>query len=248
MRKIKVFGWVSLLCLYLLPNTSWALPKGFVYLDKIAPSIIQNMRYASSYNFIGRPITGYSRGRCILTHQAADKLANIQAQALNKGYSLKVYDCYRPQRAVDDFFQWSKNSQNGMKQAFYPREDKTTLFTKGYIAKYSGHSRGSTVDLSLVPLKQKTKKHRSNKELSACFAPYKKRITDDSVDMGTNYDCLDKSAHVFYKKITKRARYNRYLLRKLMINNGFYPYSKEWWHFTLRNEPFKRQYFNFLVS
>ena len=236
----------SLLCL--LPAVGYALPKGFVYLSDIDPSIIQDMRYAGPHNFIGRTIEGYLRGTCILTKKAALRLKAIQKQLKPKGYSLKVYDCYRPQQAVNDFYRWSQNKNSTMKAEFYPREDKKELFRKGYIANYSGHSRGSTVDLTLVPLNKRTQESFSTaSKLRACYAPYKKRFKDNSINMGTGYDCLDKTAHVFYKQIPRTAKFNRYQLRKIMLSNGFYPYNKEWWHYTLRNEPFKRTYFNFPV-
>lgn len=232
----------------IVPNTLLALPPNFVYLSKFAPSIQQEIRYAGYYNFVGRPIKGYYKATCILTQKAAARLANIQKKAHKQGYSLKVYDCYRPQRAVDDFYRWSRNRKTRMKREFYPREAKKNLFKKGYIAKYSGHSRGSTVDVTLVKLSQKANTTpRSSTRMKACYLSYKYRNHDNSIDMGSNYDCLDRSAHRLYPSIAKKAKINRSLLRRLMLNNGFYPYAKEWWHFTLRNEPFKRQYFNFPV-
>jgi zinc D-Ala-D-Ala dipeptidase len=237
------------LLLILVSNSLYALPKGFVYLYDYAPSIIQEMRYASAHNFIGRPIKGYHKPKCILTKRTARQLAKVQASLLKKGYSLKVYDCYRPKQAVFDFYQWSKKPDDiKMKSEFYPREIKSNLFNKGYISKYSGHSRGSTVDLTIVNLKRlQQANYTPGQPLSACHSSIKKRFNDNSIDMGTGFDCLDKTASVFSKNITKRQRYHRYLLRKLMMQNGFYPYSKEWWHFTLRQEPFRRTYFNFKV-
>ncbi|NNM58751.1 MAG: M15 family metallopeptidase [Legionellales bacterium] len=226
-----------------------ALPKGFVYLGSVDPNIQQAIRYAGYHNFIGRPITGYGRPVCILTQPAAESLENAEKMLLASGYSLKVYDCYRPQRAVDDFYTWSKNPKDQlMKAEFYPRTDKAKLFDLGYIALQSGHSRGSTVDLTLVPLPLKPEAlYTPGQKLEACYAPYKQRFQDNSIDMGTGYDCLDVTAHVNNPSISRQAYQNRLLLRKVMIENGFVPYDNEWWHFTLKNEPYPKRAFDFPV-
>lgn len=226
------------------------LPPGFVYLHDVAPSILQDMRYATYHNFIGRPIKGYEAGECILTVQAADALAKVQAQLEKSHLSLKVYDCYRPQRAVNDFMQWSqKPSQTQMKAEFYPREDKAHLFDRGYIAAYSGHTRGSTMDLTIVALPAKAQAHYEvGQALVACYAPYAKRFADNSIDMGTGFDCLDETAYPSNKSVGKIAYQHRMLLRSVMMKYGFVPYSKEWWHFTLKNEPYPNTYFNFAVT
>lgn len=243
-HTLSLMGWL----LYLVPGLSFALPQGFVYLDQIAPSIIIDMRYASPDNFTGRPVKGYLKPRCILSLPAASQLAKVQRAALKKGYTLKVYDCYRPQRAVNDFFAWSRRDDDTkLKNDYYPRIKKKNLFEKGYIAKYSGHSRGSTVDLSLVQTNVKPPpKADSNKSSQApCYDS--KRRRDNSIDMGTNFDCLDPSAHRRYRFLSAKARSNRKLLLSLMRPFGFRPYSKEWWHFTLRHEPYPRHYFDFPV-
>lgn len=242
---IKKLILATIVCIFTSQEVM-SLPSGFVYLKNVAPTIKQEMRYASSYNFVGRRINGYYRAQCILSRQAALALAKVQKLALKKGYSLKVYDCYRPQRAVNDFYRWSQSRQRKMKTVFYPREDKATLFSKGYIAKYSGHSRGSTVDLTLVKINGSKSKH--HKSQANCYAPYHLRVDDDSINMGTNYDCLDKKAHYHSRDLSKQERHNRALLRRLMNKGNFYPYSKEWWHFTLRAEPYRRQYFNFPIK
>ncbi len=232
--------------LYGLSALTHALPNGFVYLHDIAPSIIEDMRYASVNNFVGKPIPGYSAPRCILTRAAALKLQETETAARARGYSLKVYDCYRPQRAVSAFYKWSANpNDTRMQKWFYPHEPKNTLFNKGYIAAYSGHSRGSTVDITLVNLHTK-----KNKKISAssCSNQSEQLVDDNSINMGTTFDCFDKSAHVFYSGLNQEQRNNRMLLRKLMTQNGFVPYSKEWWHFSLSNEPYPHTYFNFQVQ
>lgn len=239
-----------ILTLIILSSLSFganALPKGFVYLSDLAPSIIQDLRYTTSNNFIGNPIPGYKASRCILTLATAEQLAKIQKAANKMGYSLKVYDCYRPQRAVNAFYQWSQNPKDTrMKALFYPREDKKYLFAKGYIAEHSGHTRGSTVDLTLVQIGAAYP--RSIPITSLCFGKTANYRNDDSIDTGTRFDCMDVSAKVFYPDLSQQQKANRLLLRHLMLDNGFKPYSQEWWHFTLRKEPYPETYFDFPVS
>lgn len=243
---MRYFAWL----MFFIATQSYALPEGFVYLEDYAPDIIQDMRYATHHNFVGRPIDGYLKGRCILTKAAAQKLSSVQSALAPLGYGLKVYDCYRPKRAVKDFIAWSqKPNQEAMKGEFYPRVAKRDFFRKGYVAKYSGHSRGSTVDLTMVklPAKPQAVYHRGD-SLQACYAPKEKRFKDNSVDMGTGFDCFDKKSYPSSRRIPKRAYQNRMRLRDVMKAHGFRPYRKEWWHFTLRNEPYRRQYFDFPVA
>jgi zinc D-Ala-D-Ala dipeptidase len=179
---MRILGFLLVFC----SITSHALPRGFVCLDDYAPDILQDMRYATYHNFIGRPIAGYREGRCILTEPAARQLAKAEAAFKPLGYRLKVYDCYRPKRAVRDFITWSqKTNQQSMKAEFYPNVDKRDFFKKGYVAKYSGHSRGSTVDLTWVklPLKEQ-EKYARNQALEACYAPVHTRFRDNSIDYG----------------------------------------------------------------
>lgn len=228
-------------------QVSYSLPSNFVYLKDLAPDIQQDMRYATKNNFVGRPIVGYLAGKCILTKKAANALKQAQKIAKTYGYSLKVYDCYRPQRAVDDFYQWSQRQRSKVyDQAFYPRVKKSQLFQRGYIARYSGHTRGSTVDLTLVPAKRQ-RLERQHRSIERCYAPTSDYLTDNSIDMGTRFDCLDPSAHFHYAKQSKKQYANRKMLRKIMRQAGFKPYHKEWWHFSLSNEPYPKQYFDFLV-
>ncbi len=224
----------------------YGLPKGFVYLQEIDDGIEQDIRYYNSNNFMGRPVNGYRTPVCILTREAAQKLSLAQKAAQKKGYRLKVYDCYRPQRAVNDFYHWSLDpGATQQKSAFYPRTPKSQLFAKGYIARYSGHSRGSTVDLTLVKLNHIAKKHHS---LQRCYDRTPAYLKDNSINMGTRFDCLDPSAHLRYKNLSKKQKQNRFLLQKLMKTHGFDSYAKEWWHFTLKNEPYPKTYFNFPVQ
>ncbi|MCP0913992.1 MULTISPECIES: M15 family metallopeptidase [Legionella] len=221
-----------LLLFYLRP--SHALPENFVYLHELAPEIIEEIRYASSNNFMGQPAPGYVSPRCVLSRPAALQLKQAQEAIRAQGYTIKVYDCYRPQQAVNAFYTWAQDmNDTRMKEAFYPSEIKEALFSKGYIALHSGHTRGSTVDLTLVKLPQ---------------ANSTQKPEDNAVDMGTPFDFFDERAAVFYPKLAKEQKNNRMLLRKLMIANGFIPYEKEWWHFTLKNEPYPETYFNFSVQ
>lgn len=222
-----------------------ALPSGFVYLHQVSPDIIEELRYASADNFTGQRVPGYQAGRCILTQEAARQLALVEQTALKNGYKLKVYDCYRPRRAVKAFYRWSQSNDIRTKPYYYPREAKTALFAKGYISLASGHSRGSTVDLSLVKLTERG--HYPKKASAACYSQTNRHINDDSINTGTRFDCLDQSAHVFYPDLTASQRRNRLLLRQWMMAQGFSPYSKEWWHFTLKQEPYPRTYFDFPV-
>jgi D-alanyl-D-alanine dipeptidase len=223
-------------------------PGQFVALDRVDGTILQDMRYATHYNFVGRRIKGYREPVCILTRPAARALHRAQQALAPKGYGLKVYDCYRPTRAVDQFARWAGNpADQKMKREFYPHVDKRRAFDLGYIAHRSGHSRGSTVDLTLVALPPKPQPAWDGK-LRSCFARYRRRFADNSVNMGTGYDCIDPRAHTFDRRITGRPHRNRLLLRRTMEKAGFAPYDNEWWHFTLRGEPYPEKYFNFPVA
>lgn len=225
-----------------------ALPKGFVYLHDVAPDIIQDMRYATADNFIGNPIPGYKSGECIVTKEAAEQLKKAEQVIKTKGYTLKVYDCYRPKKSVDYFYKWSQKPKDERQKAnYYPRELKKELFKRNYIAQSSGHTRGSTVDITLVKLdtpSDKTYEH----QLIRCFDKSPKYLNDNSIDMGTRFDCLDVTANIHYANLSKTQKANRALLKQLMLSHGFKPYFNEWWHYTLKNEPYPRTYFNFSVK
>ncbi|QLH42934.1 MAG: M15 family metallopeptidase [Coxiellaceae bacterium] len=226
------------------------LPPNFVYLSDIDPTIQQDIRYADQHNFIGRPVKGYGAPACILTKPAAQALQQVQTVLRAKGLGLKVYDCYRPQMAVNDFIQWSQQPKlQQTKAEFYPRVNKADLFKLGYVAQKSGHSRGSTMDLTIIPLHGEPQAaYHPGQKLVACYAPLSQRFRDNSIDMGTGYDCLDKTAAFSDTSINKTAQQNRSLLQQIMTKYGFVPYEKEWWHFTLRNEPYQNTYFNFLIA
>ena len=221
-------------------------PSQFVALDQVDGTILQDMRYATKYNFVGRRIHGYREPVCILTRPAARALHKAQRRLKPEGYSLKVYDCYRPTRAVDQFARWAANpADQKMKREFYPRVDKSRAFELGYIAHRSGHSRGSTVDLTLVKLPPKPQPAWDG-TLRSCIARYRRRFADNSLNMGTGYDCIDPRAHTLAVK--GRPRRNRLLLERTMEKVGFLPYANEWWHFTLRDEPYPEKYFDFPVA
>ena len=201
-------------------------PEDFVYLLDLEPSIKIELRYFSNNNFIGQPIDGYHRSTIIVSKPTVLALQKVQNVLEKKGLGLKIFDAYRPQQAVNHFVRWAKVLNDTlMKQSYYPDVPKSELFKRGYIASKSGHSRGSTVDLTLIDLD-----------------------TGNELDMGSPYDFFGVQSHPFYKKITDKQRKNRMLLRRVMLKNGFKPYENEWWHFTLRDEPFPNQYFDFPVK
>ncbi|PZH16356.1 D-alanyl-D-alanine dipeptidase [Streptomyces sp. NTH33] len=225
-------------------------PKDFVALSAVDPTIIQEIRYFTPHNFVGRRIDGYRQPLCILTRPAAQALHTAQKQLLRKGYSLKVYDCYRPQRAVDHFVRWAQDlDDQAMKGEFYPHVDKTRLFADGYIAAKSGHSRGSTMDLTIVELPAgPTRPYVPGKPLVPCYAPKAERFPDNSLDMGTGYDCFDTLAHTLDPRIQGQQRANRLLLKSTLENLGFVNLAEEWWHYTYKPEPYPDTYFDFPVT
>ena len=200
--------------------------SGFVLLADLIPDIVQEIRYYSSYNFIGSRINGYEEPCAILTRKAARALQAVSNEAIVQGYRLKIYDAYRPARAVRQFVLWGiEDLDLRMKPYFYPELQKQELFVKGYIASQSSHSRGSTVDLTLLDMK-----------------------TGQEVDMGGPVDYFGELSHPDYRGITEDQFENRMTLQRLMTRNGFVPIDCEWWHFTLGDEPYPDTYFDFPVS
>ena len=230
-------------------------PSDFVDLHAVAPTILSDIRYFTPHNFTGDPVDGYLAPMCILTRPAAEALARAQQDFLEQGYTLKVYDCYRPQRAVDDFVAWAENlADQPMKPEFYPRVDKSTLFSDGYIAEHSGHSRGSTLDLTLVALpadRPAVESYVPGQPLTDCAAPQALRFPDDSIDMGTGFDCFDTLAHTMDPRIEGAPHKNRLLLAEGLERQGFVNYDKEWWHYTYKpagQEPYPDTFFDFPVD
>ncbi|MDT6987408.1 M15 family metallopeptidase [Streptomyces lusitanus] len=225
-------------------------PRDFVALHSVDPTILHEIRYVTPHNFVGSPVDGYKQPLCILTRPAAEALRTAQRRLLPRGYSLKVYDCYRPQRAVDHFVRWAEDlDDQTMKGEFYPNVDKTRLFADGYIAEKSGHSRGSTVDLTLVKLPARpTRPYHPGEPLTPCFAPKDERFPDNSVDMGTGYDCFDTLSHTLDPRITGVQRANRMLLKTTLEDLGFVNLAEEWWHYTFKPEAYPDTYFDFPVA
>ena len=202
------------------------LPDGFVYVKQHIPDIQSELRYCWDNNFVGEPIDGYYNDVCILTLQATKALKNVQEELKTKQLSLKIFDTYRPQRAVNHFWAWAKNVSDTLKkQEYYPNVDKKNLFKDQYIATRSRHSSGSTLDVTLVDL-------NTGKEL----------------DMGTPYDFFGPQSWIYYNRLSEEQTTNRLLLQSIMKKHGFRQYPQEWWHFTLRGEPYRNQYFDFPVE
>ena len=202
------------------------LPDEFCYLDKIIPNAVYDVRYYGTNNFVGERIDGYQVKRVILTRDAAAALAGVQKDLTPFGLGLKIFDGYRPQDAVLHFVRWAEDLKDTrMKQQYYPDVQKKNLFRDGYIAEKSGHSRGSTVDLTILDLK-----------------------TGQELDMGTGFDFFGPKSWPENKEMSVQVRSNRALLREVMVRNGFKPLKEEWWHFTLEFEPFPETYFNFYIK
>ena len=200
--------------------------SGFVLLSDYVPQIVQEIRYYSTYNFVGDRIDGYEEPCALLTREAARALKAVSNEMVVQGYRLKVFDAYRPACAVRHFILWGIEDQDvRMKPYFYPDLQKQELFAKGYIAKQSGHSRGSTVDLTLLDMK-----------------------TGKEVDMGSPFDLFHEISHPDCRTVTDEQYENRMFLQQAMTRNGFLPIDCEWWHFTLENEPYPDTYFEFPVS
>lgn len=232
------------------PPSGAEAPRAFVALSSVDPTIMQDMRYVRAHNFVGEPVDGYRQSVCILTRPAAEALHRAQVRLLRQGYSLKVYDCYRPQRAVDHFVRWAEDLGDERRKAeFYPRVDKSRLFEDGYIAKKSGHSRGSTMDVTLVRLPARpAPRPRPGQESVPCYAPRAERYPDNSVDMGTGFDCFDTLSHTDDPRVQGAQRANRDLLRSALTAEGFVNLPEEWWHFTHKPELFPDTYFDFPVA
>ncbi|MFF3085238.1 M15 family metallopeptidase [Streptomyces nojiriensis] len=232
------------------PPSGAKAPRAFVALRSVDPTILQDMRYARPHNFVGEPVDGYRQPVCLLTRPAAEALHRAQVRLLRQGYSLKVYDCYRPQRAVDHFVRWAEDLGDERRKAeFYPRVEKSRLFEDGYIARKSGHSRGSTMDVTLVRLPAlPAPRPRPGRESVPCYAPRAERYPDNSVDMGTGFDCFDTLSHTDDPRVQGAQRANRDLLRSVLAAEGFVNLPEEWWHFTHKPELFPDTYFDFPVA
>lgn len=201
--------------------------EGFVSVSEAVPDAILEIRYYSTYNFVGDRINGYEEPCALITREAGEALKAASDDAKELGYRLKIYDAYRPQTAVNNFIEWAEDvDDTRMKDYFYPELDKSVLFDQGYIAEKSGHSRGSTVDLTLFDMS-----------------------TGKEVDMGGVFDYFGELSHPDYTDgLTEEQINNRNILRDIMVENNFKPLDTEWWHFTLENEPYPDVYFDFPVN
>ena len=203
-----------------------SMPEQFVVVNDEIPSLVFDIRYYSNDNFLGTKVRGYESAKCILTRPASEALKKAQRAIGEAGYTLKIFDCYRPQQAVDHFVEWVGDADDQkMKAEYYPNEDKSQLIEKGYIADKSGHSRGSTLDLTLV-----------------------ERSSSAELDMGTPFDYFDALSNTDDPRISEQQKRNRLLLKAAMENHGFVNYDKEWWHYTLKDEPYPDTYFDFPVK
>ena len=212
-----------------------ALPGGFVYLRDVDPTIIQDIRYATANNFVGKPLAGYEAGECVVKREVGLRLKNIQQELAKQKLSLKMFDCYRPARAVADMVRWSRNGkETAAERRYNPAFAKADLFRLGYIAAYSGHSTGAALDLSLVDLTaDNSATFDPAKPYADCTAPAANRAPEGSIDMGTGYDCSDVKANTRASSITPAQRKWRDTLKAAMARQGFVNYFREWWHFSL---------------
>jgi zinc D-Ala-D-Ala dipeptidase len=225
----KLFVVIALVCISSCSQKTNYLPDGFVYLNEVVPDIVIDLRYYSKKNFVGDTIEGYHSNNAIITLEAANALFNVSNDLRKSNYGIMVFDVYRPQRSVNHFVRWARDLDDTlMKSLYYPEIKKSKLFEEGYIAEKSGHSRGSTIDLTLFYLDGDKK--------------------GEELDMGTSYDFFSLQSWPSSMGVTDIQRGNRMLLRDVMLKHGFKPLREEWWHFTLKSEPFANSYFDFLVN
>jgi D-alanyl-D-alanine dipeptidase len=230
------------------PAFAAEMPKDFVYLRDIDATILQDMRYAGPNNFTGAPVPGYDAPECVLLRPAADALAAVQADLRAKGFTLKVYDCYRPARAVASFVEWAKKPDDPAEKAtHYPNLPKSALFPI-YIATRSGHSRGATLDLTIVKLDSEPPAETETATPLPCTVPQQGPGSDGSLDMGTSFDCFDVEANTAAPGLTPDERDHRATLVEAMEARGFKNYPLEWWHFTLEPEPYPDTIFDFPIA
>lgn len=224
------------------------LPESFVYLDQINPKIFSNLRYLTTENFMHEKVIGYKKNRIIMTYKAAIALNEAWKVFNSKGYNIVIYDAFRPTRSVQNFVKWAedKNANQINKASYFPYVDHDKVFDEDYIANRSGHSRGSTIDISIIELgKSLQNVVRINRTLSddrqIIF------LDDNTIDMGSSFDLFDKASNTLSNLVTETSRQNRLFLKNVMELNGFVNYELEWWHFTLKDEPFPDTYFNFEI-
>lgn len=231
MKNLRLFilaaSAVLSLCLGCKPQmTPEQDSSGFVAITDVVPDVILEIRYFGTYNFVGTRIDGYKAPVALLTKVAADSLRAVSEDVMKLGYRIKIYDAYRPQCAVDHFVRWAADvADTTMRRYFYPNVDKSLLFEQEYIMEKSGHTRGSTLDLTLFDMS-----------------------TEKELDMGGTFDWFGEESHPDYTGITPQQYANRMILRDAMLRHGFKPLDSEWWHFTLKDEPYPDTYFTFPVQ
>jgi zinc D-Ala-D-Ala dipeptidase len=233
--RVKAIVIVFIVTAVVSQASAQTLPGGFVFLRDLDPSIIQDIRYAGSNNFVGRPLRGYEAGECVVKREVGLMLRSVQQELARQGLSLKMLDCYRPARASHDMVVWARNGRETPAERRYnPAFSKADLFRLGYIAERSQHSTGAALDLTLVDLKaDNSAVFDPARTYADCTAPASDRAPEGSVDMGTGYDCADVKAHTAARSITSAQRKWREKLVLVMARQGFVNYSKEWWHFSL---------------
>lgn len=226
MKKLIILALATLLLAACAKQTDPTMDRSdFVVVTEVIPDAILEIRYYSTYNFVGERIDGYEAPIALMTQQAADSLKAVSDELKAYGYRLKIWDAYRPQTAVNHFIRWAENVQDtAMKKIFYPMVDKSVLFEQGYIYARSSHSRGSTVDLTLIDA-----------------------ATGKELDMGSPFDWFGEESHPDYTNLTAEQLANRQILWDAMLGHGFTMIDSEWWHFTLANEPFPDTYFDFPI-
>ncbi len=228
------------------PVSCRSLPDDFAYLRDIDPTIDQKIVYATPGNFVGERIDGYQAGKCLLRAPVAEALKDVQADLKPQGLGLRIYDCYRPQKAVAHFVRWAEDLENhSTKSGYYPDVPKQELFEQGYIALESSHSTGTTVDLTLIRTDGDGEVFSGT---GTCDAGSGERSSDGSVDMGTNFDCFDEQSWTADPTISEQAKMNRMLLQTVMERHGFENFEKEWWHYSYSQIDGPRQSYDFDIK
>jgi zinc D-Ala-D-Ala dipeptidase len=235
-RPLTMRRWAACAVLHALlvgGASAGQLPVGFVYLREVAPDILQDIRYAGADNFMGRKVPGYDAGECILKRPVADALKKVQAELRRQSLGLKVYDCYRPARATKAFLAWMGTKSGPRTARYFPRVDRASLGALGYISSSSAHSRGLAVDASLIRLPPPVQPpFDPGNRYGPCTAIASERSPDNSIDMGTGFDCFDAMSHAGAAALSREQRDARALLHGMMRRHGFRGYGREWWHFT----------------
>ncbi|KAG4069875.1 hypothetical protein HA402_009582 [Bradysia odoriphaga] len=242
---------ISVLLLIFLSSYSYGLPDGFIYTSELNLTypILTSLRYGTRDNFVGGAVRGYENvplKGAVVTAEAGEALANAQLEFLKNGFRIVIYDSYRPTKAVDHFVEWAENDDvdEDVKRIFYPNVEKSNLFELGYIASRSGHSRGSTIDLTLIRMNNSLASvHVLKKTLNSNFTVY--YLEDGTLDMGSSFDIFDEVSHYENPYIFDEHKSNREYLKTVMESAGFVAYDQEWWHFRLRDEPYPSTYFDF---